>query len=215
MITIDTKDSLTQADISKFGSQISNDEDITLLYNSKDIFTVKKTELIYNLFNNQELNTVNNSDIFKLYSINIELIFNGNNYLWWKKTTSRQQKFESNFMSIAINKGTKKKKELSIENIKTYSVGVATVVDNELTNIHSFTGSKEDCINFINDDMFKRYVDDSFDSKIVINLAFDENEFKQAFSDEATVEAKQAYKKNLEMWYTLRELEDIGAIKLK
>lgn len=214
MITIDTQDSLTQQDISNFGSQLKDNDIITISYNSTDIISGIKSELIYKLFNDEKLNNVDNSDILRIYTNDIELIFNGYNYLWWKKTNLRRQKFENSFMSITVEKTTRKKKEILLDDSKIYSVGVATVIDNELTNIHHFSGSKNDCIQFINDDMFKRYVDVGFNSKIVVNLAFDENEFKEAFEND-NVEAKHVYKHNLELWYTLEELEDIGAITLK
>ena len=62
--------------------------------------------------------------------------------------------------------------------------------------------------------MIERYIDGMMNVKVVINLAFDINEFNEAFSTDS-IEKKNEYKKNLELWYTLEELEEIGAITLK
>ena len=97
----------------------------------------------------------------------------------------------------------------------TYSVGVATLVDNELTNIRHFSGNKQQCIEFINNEMLSRFIDSFLNTKVVINLAFDTDEFNKAFADEGNTELKNEYKHNLEMWYTLDELEEMGAITVK
>ena len=98
---------------------------------------------------------------------------------------------------------------------KTFSIGIATLIGNELSDIHHLKGTKEECIDFLNEDMFRRYVDESLKAKVVINLAFDEDEFNAAFSENSTKEEKEAYKKSIELWYSLDELAEMGAIELR
>ena len=89
------------------------------------------------------------------------------------------------------------------------------MTNGELSNIHHFSGVKKDCIEFINNDILSRFVDSFLNSTIVINLAFDEDEFNKAFSDVDNEELKNEYKHKVDMWYTLQELEDMGAISIK
>jgi hypothetical protein len=163
---------------------------------------------------------IKEDDIFELKTENVDLLFNGHNYLWWKKTEKRLNKFEANLMSKPIEKKEKMAKATkTVNTVDTndtkYSIGIATLVDNELTNIHYFEGTKQECIDFINKDMFNRYVDDSLNAKVVINLAFDIDKFKDVFFADTPKDIKEMYKKDIEMWYTLQELEDMGAISVK
>lgn len=118
-------------------------------------------------------------------------------------------------VSKTAERKTRKKKKADILEEKTYYIGIATLVDNELTNIHHFEGSKDDCIEFINNDIIERYVDTTLNAKIVINFAFDAEEFERVFSDASSKEEKDAYKRDINMWYTLDELELMGAITTK
>lgn len=216
MITIDTNKELTQVNIAKFGSLVSDDEDVSFFRNNEEILKTKKSQITTDCFKLMNWSDeIKDDDIFNLKTENVELLFNGYNYLWWRKTEKRLDKLEANLMSKPAEKKERKAKEKVIEVEKQYSVGVATLVDGELTNIHCFEGPKSECINFMNEDIFGRYVDESLKAKVVVNLAFDVDAFNQAFSDVANSELKNEYKKNLEMWYTLQELEDMGAISTK
>lgn len=216
MITIDTNKELTQVSIAKFGSLVSDDEDVSFFRNDEEMLKTKKNQIMTDCFKLMNWSDeIKDDDIFNLKTENVELLFNGYNYLWWKKTEKRLDKLEANLMSKPVEKKERKAKEKVIEVEKQYSVGVATLIDGELTNIHYFEGPKSECIDFMNEDIFGRYVDESLKAKVVVNLAFDVDAFNQAFSDVANVELKNEYKKNLEMWYTLQELEDMGAISTK
>ena len=216
MTTIDSIKELTQVNITKFGNLVNDDEDVSFIRNDKEIIKVKKnqvTAVCFQLMNWSD--EIKEDDIFKLKTENAELLFNGHNYFWWRKTEKRLDKFEANLMSKPIEKKERKAKEKIAEPEKQYSVGVATLIDGELSDIHYFEGPKSECINFINNDMLERYIDETLKAKVVINLAFDEDEFDKIFSDVSSKEEKDAYKKNLEMWYTIQELEEMGAISTK
>lgn len=215
MIVINALDDkgLTQERLQEFVSNV-NDEDIEIYedYNIK-LLNCKKENLVKDFFT--AIANVQEKDILTFKTSSITLHFFGKDFLWWTKTNKRLEKLESIFLSKPIEKKEQKKKEaISIEE-KRYSIGIATVVDNALTNIHHFSGTKAECIDFINNDMFERYVDETLKAKVVINLAFDEDEFNKIFSDVSSKEEKDAYKKNLEMWYTIQELEEMGAISTK
>lgn len=215
MIVIDALDDkgLTQERLQEFVSNV-NDEDIEIYkdYNNK-LLDSKKENLVKDFF--QSFTSVQENDILTLQTSSVALNFFGKDFLWWTKTNKRLEKLDSILLSKQIEKKERKAKEKTIEYEKQYSVGIATVVDNELTNIHHFSGMKSECIDFINNDMFERYIDETLKAKVVINLAFDEDEFSKIFSDVSSKEEKDAYKKNLEMWYTIQELEEMGAISTK
>lgn len=215
MIVINALDDkgLTQERLQEFVSNV-NDEDIEIYkdYNNKQL-SCKKENLVKDFFT--VIANVQENDILTFQTSVITLHFFGKDLLWWIKTNKRLEKLEGIFLSKPIEKKERKKKEVISINDKQYSVGVATIVDNALTNIHHFSGTKAECIDFINNDMFERYVDETLKAKVVINLAFDEDEFNKIFSDTSSKEEKDAYKKNLEMWYTIQELEEMGAISTK
>ena len=215
MIVIDALDDkgLTQERLQEFVSNV-NDEDIEIYkdYNNK-LLDSKKENLVKDFF--QSFTSVQENDILTLQTSSVALNFFGKDFLWWTKTKKRLEKLESILLSKQIEKKERKAKEKTIEYEKQYSVGIATIVDNELTNIHHFSGMKSECIDFINNDMLERYIDETLKAKVVINLAFDEDEFDKIFSDTSSKEEKDAYKKNLEMWYTIQELEEMGAISTK
>lgn len=219
MITIDAIKGLTQTHITKFGNLVNDDEDISFIRNNIEIGRIKKNQIVTVCASMIWPDEIKDDDIFSLKTENVELLFNGYNYSWWRKTKKRLEKFETSLMSKSIEKKEKKTKEKTVEEIveseKQYSVGVATLIDGELSDIHHFEGSKSECVAFINQDMIKRYVDESLKAKVVVNLAFDVDAFNEAFSDVANSELRNEYKKNLEMWYTLQELEDMGAISTR
>lgn len=97
---------------------------------------------------------------------------------------------------------------------KQFSVGVATESEGELSNIKYLVGTKQECIDFINNEILSRLFLLGCTTKVVINLAFDANEFSNIFSKDDN-EEKEKYKHNLERWYTIQELEEIGAISVK
>ena len=215
MIVINALDDkgLTQERLQEFVSNV-NDEDIEIYKNDNEVLLdCKKEDLVKNFFTVKA--NIQEADIFACQTSSIMLKFLGKDVLWWTKTSKRLKKLEAIILNKPIEKKKRKKKETIQTNERQYSVGVATLVDNELTNIHYFEGNKQECIDFINDDMFNRYIDETLNAKVVINLAFDIDEFNKAFSNDSSNETKENYKKNIEMWYTLQELEDIGAITTK
>lgn len=205
-MTIDATDAngLTQEKLQEFANNI-DDKEINIYKESIKILSCKKEDLVKSISSFD----VVESDIYELQISDVILKCFGKDLLWWTKTSKRIEKFEA-----IINRQTKeRKKKIDILDDKVYYIAVATLVDNELSNIHHFEGNKKDCIDFINQDMLNRYIDNMLNAKIVINLAFDVDEFNRIFSTESSLtEEKNAYKKNIEFWYTIDELEQMGAI---
>lgn len=216
---IDGTKSLTSDLISQFAKEINDEDVIRFMQNDTLIKETTKATLANDILtiSADELQ-IKDEDIFSLVSTNVSLTFNGADYKWWKKTNKRIEKFY-----LLMNPGNEevkvKKKEKTknkpILDEQTYSVAVAFCIDNFLSDIQFFVGPKSEAIEFINNDIFKKLSSTSIDTKVVINLAFDVDEFKRIFSEETPKEEKDEYRRNVEMWYTLRELEDIGALKLK
>lgn len=86
-----------------------------------------------------------------------------------------------------------------------YVIGIANLIDDQLNSITYYKGFKKEIIELINKDILKRYVDSFLKAKILVNLAFDEEEYLKSNSN---------YLKDLSDWYSLEELEEIGALKL-
>lgn len=216
---IDGTKSLTSELISQFAKKINYEEVIQFMQNDTLVKETTKATLANDILtiSADELQ-IKDDDIFSLVSTNVSLTFNGADYKWWKKTNKRIEKFY-----LLLNPGneevkvTKKEKTKNkpILNEQAYSVAVAFCIDNFLSDIQFFVGPKSKAIEFINNDIFKKLSSTSINTKVVINLAFDVDEFKRIFSEETPKEEKDKYRRNVEMWYTLRELEDIGALKLK
>lgn len=215
MIDATDKQGLTQDRLQQFIDEV-NDKDIDVSKNDEKLLVCKKEELIEKVF---KCISVQDKDIITFQTDSTALRFDGQNFLWWTKTNKRLERLEVIFNKTAEAKPAErkasKKKQATVLEEKTYYIGIATLVDNELTNIHHFEGSKNDCIEFINNDIVERYVDATLNAKIVINFAFDAEEFERVFSDASSKEEKDAYKKDINMWYTLDELELMGAITTK
>ena len=216
---IDGTKSLTSDLISRFAKEVNYEEAIRFMQNDMLVKETTKATLANDILtiSADELQ-IKDEDIFSLVSTNVSLTFNGADYKWWKKTNKRIEKFY-----LLLNPGNEEVKVTKKEKTKnkpildeqTYSVAVAFCIDNFLSDIQFFVGPKSEAIEFINNDIFKKLSSTSIDTKVVINLAFDVDEFKRIFSEETPKEEKDEYRRNIEMWYTLRELEDIGALKLK
>lgn len=218
MTTIDCtgKSGFGKRKVKQFVDAIRDDEIIRFVFNNETIATTTKQHIVDNIMSCQRYKSMlKDSDIAYYTTDYIELKFSGQTFNWWTATNDRLALFKSFIDNTIIDDKQNEKKDDILMKENQYSIGIATVIDNALTNIHHFSGTKAECINFINNDMFERYVDETLKAKVVINLAFDEDEFNKTFSDVSSKEEKDIYKKNLEMWYTLQELEDMGAISTK
>ena len=209
---VDATSDLTSEIISQFGQALNDDDAIQF---KKGDFVVKETTkatLVNDiLVNGLDSSQVKDDDSFSLVSDKMTVLFNGYNYLWWKKTAKRIEKFKSKLMAAQVE--PKKKEAIAIEE-PTYCVGVAFNIDCFLSDIKWMKGTKSEVIDFINDDIFDKCRKISISNSIVINLAFDSEKFCKVMS-EGTEEEKDKYKRDLSMWYSLSELSDIGALTLK
>lgn len=209
---VDATSDLTSEIVSQFGQALNDDDAIQF---KKGDFVVKETtkaNLVNDiLVNGLDSSQVKDDDSFSLASDKMTVLFNGYNYLWWKKTAKRIEKFKSKLMAAPVEP---KKKETVVIEEPLYSVAVAFNIDCFLSDIKWMKGTKSDVIDFINNDVFDKCRKISISNSIVINLAFDSEKFCKVMS-EGTEEEKDAYKRDLSMWYSLSELSDIGALTLK
>lgn len=213
---IDGSKSLTSELLQQFANKLSNEDSISFNVESESIKHTTKQNIANDiLVNGLSDSQITDSAIFSLSTNVVTLTFNGADYKWWKKTSKRIEKFNLFFCNTQIEiKEKKEKKKKLIENEQDYTVAVAYCIDNYLSNIQWFHGQKSQAIEFINNDIFKKLSSTSITAKVVVNLAFDNDEFNNIFTN-GTEEQKQAYYQNIEMWYTLDELEEIGAISIK
>lgn len=209
---VDATSDLTSEIISQFGQALNDSDAIQF---KKGDFVVKETtkaNLVNDiLVNGLDSSQVKDDDSFSLVSDKMTVLFNGYNYLWWKKTAKRIEKFKSKLIAATVE--PKKKEMIAIEE-PIYCVGVAFNIDCFLSDIKWMKGTKSEVIDFINNDIFDKYRKISISNSIVINLAFDSEKFCKVMS-EGTEEEKDKYKRDLSMWYSLSELSDIGALTLR
>ena len=209
---VDATSNLTSEIISQFGQALNDDDAIQFKRGDFIITETTKANLVNDiLIRGLDKSQVKDDDNFSLVSNKMTVLFNGYNYLWWKKTSKRIEKFKSKLMATPAE--PKKKEKIVIEE-PIYCVGVAFNIDCFLSDIKWMKGTKSEVIDFINNDIFDKYKKTSIDANVVINLAFDSEKFCKVMS-EGTEEEKDNYKRDLSMWYSISELADIGALTLK
>ena len=209
---VDATSDLTSEIISQFGQALNDDDAIQFKRGDFIITETTKANLVNDiLIRGLDKSQVKDDDNFSLVSNKMTVLFNGYNYLWWKKTAKRIEKFKSKLMATPIE--PKKKETVKIDE-PLYSVAVAFNIDCFLSDIKWMKGTKSEVIDFINNDIFDKYKKTSVDANVVINLAFDSEKFCKVMS-EGTEEEKDNYKRDLSMWYSISELADIGALTLK
>lgn len=209
---VDATSDLTSEIISQFGQALNDDDAIQFKRGDFIITETTKANLVNDiLIRGLDKSQVKDDDSFSLVSNKMTILFNGYNYLWWKKTSKRIEKFKSKLMATPVK--PKKKEAIAIEE-PLYSVAVAFNIDCFLSDIKWMKGTKAEVIDFINNDIFDKYKKTSIDANVVINLAFDSEKFCKVMS-EGTEEEKDNYKRDLSMWYSISELADIGALTLK
>lgn len=209
---VDATSDLTSEIISQFGQALNDDDAIQFKRGDFIITETTKANLVNDvLIRGLDKSQVKDDDNFSLVSNKMTILFNGYNYLWWKKTSKRIEKFKSKLMAVPVE--PKKKETIAIEE-PIYCVGVAFNIDCFLSDIKWMKGTKSEVIDFINNDIFDKYKKTSIDANVVINLAFDSEKFCNVMS-EGTEEEKDNYKRDLSMWYSISELVDIGALTLK
>lgn len=216
---IDDNKQLTTKAIKQFASLVNDTDKISFCIGNCFIKDSFKNNFVDNIFNAYVVVADNADCSFCTQKDSIR--FDGANFNWWKKTKKRLEKFNMLLNNTSIDKKdetkivkTTKKKDIKLDNEENYSVAVAYCIDEYLSKIDFFEGPKSKAIDFINNDIFDKLTATSIDTKVVVNLAFDKDEFNHVFN-EGTEEEKEKYRHNLDMWYTLRELEDIGALTLR
>lgn len=182
---INAKNKLAEDLIIKFNNTI---ESKVILDINGNITELTKDTYIYKLFN-KENDKLDDNSVIILKSENDELEMTGSDYNWWNANTRRINKMIRAIVSEPV-----------ILTELTYSVGIATLIEGKLSDIQYFEGNKKDVIESLNQNIVKRYIDNFLKAKIVINLCYDKNDINNT---------------NLDYWFTLDELQDMGAISLK
>lgn len=211
---IDDKKQLTCKAIKQFADLVSDKDEIEFYVSNILVAKTNKANLVNDVFNSKT--SIQDDMICNFSTSKDTIIFDGFNFNWWRANKRRLTKFSKIFNDTAEsteNTSTTKVSKVSIDE-KQYCVAVAYCIDNYLSKIDFFEGSKDEIIDFINKDIYDKLIATTVDTKVVINLTFDKDEFNHIFN-EGTEEEKDRYRRNLSMWYTLRELEDIGALTLK
>lgn len=183
---IDAKNKLNEKLLLKFNNTINSK---VILDINGNITELTKDTYINKLFNKENSKLDDNSVII-LKSENDELETTGSDYNWWNANTRRINKM----LKIQAEKDTQTTSE------PVYCVGIATLIDGQLSDVQHFEGFKKDIVEQLNQNIVKRYIDNFLKAKIVINLCYDVNNEDL---------------KNLDYWFTLDELQEMGAISLK
>ena len=83
-------------------------------------------------------------------------------------------------------------------NKESYTIAIANRENNKIYNVNYFNGTKKECINFINDNYYKYFINAMMDDeKVIINLAYNLDSVN-----------------HLDEWMTKKELLKEGVFKL-
>ena len=127
---------------------------------------------------------------------NVCLIFAKDDYFWWSKSTRQVHKL-FNISSQTKTKEKKKKVEV-IQQDKIYNIACGVLNKDDLSQIITCKGSKNDIINFMNDELRMKSIQNFFKGKVVFNFNYDESKVI-----------------NILEWETIHELVERGVVTLK
>ena len=136
---------------------------------------------------NEQINVPDNAEIHCI-SDKEEFVFAKSDFDYWRTNTRRK----NNILNcLVVNP------KVVDESIK-YYIGVGIYTEGKLSNISDFEGSKKEAIQFINQQIVSKSIDSFLKQKIMVNLTYDKTK-----------------PINLEEWFTLDDLADMGAITLQ
>lgn len=167
----DSNNDLTQEMMTQFLDKIPLTEIILVVFGNNEIVTSK--QMLKNTFmkNDKIIDfSKNNIDKIIISTEDDTLIMSTDDYLWWNENTRRINKL---FKSITCQENKKIVNDLI--------VAIAENDNDKLVNIESFTGKKQDCIQFLNKEIVIRTLKSFSKAKIEICLNYD-NEYQQWFT---------------------------------
>ena len=150
-------------------------------------YAVDKDEFLDYLVNG-DITIPEDSTIYCI-SENEKLVFTKSDLDYWRANTRRKNKI--------LRCNDTKEEKIELKEI-TYYIGIGVYQEGKIYNISSFVGSKKEAIQFINEQIVKKEIDTFLKQKIMLSLSYKEGDAI-----------------NLEDWYSLDELQDMGAITLQ
>lgn len=160
--------------------------------NDSTEFSLSKDNVREMLFSDNISNAAMNCNEMTFKSDDVEMIWLKSDYEWWSKTTRRKNKL-FNFETIET-----KKEEKTIN--KLYQVSAAFLKKNSTTleMISTFVGTKEETVNFMNEQIEKLTLNNFFEGEVVFCFCYDK---------EKPIDLSE--------WNTISELSEIGVVSLK
>ena len=184
---IDARNKLKPEHITQF-LEDANDDLITVSYHKDGDITkvgdyISRKDVVSVMLS---FENIKDTDELDFSTEGDRLLITGMDVNWWKGNARRYNKLYKAAEEV-----------LAKEPAKTYCLGIATLIEGQLTQVKKIEGTKDAVLKTLNEDIRTRYIDSFLRAQIVINLAYEDG-------DEADIEP----------WLTLDELRDIGAIKM-
>lgn len=181
MDILDSKNVLNEDIMISFLNILDNDDLIYIELNEGNYVSFYKNNLRNFLDDVNIKEYLENNDELILMSDKVSLIISKKDYMWWSANTRRKNK---------LFKTSSSKRLTSNE----YCIECGFQLGGNIKDTAEFKGSKKECIEFINDYIKKKTVDNFMEGKPLLSFDLDNI--------------------NDEKWYTLEDLEKKGVIKL-
>lgn len=196
MKVIDAQHNLKHESIQEFLNEVN--EDIILVDLDTSSLELTKTTYIELFMNHIEevKEYFNSHDSLMSATENVCIMFSKDDYLWWTKSTRQTHKLFN--ISSQTKTEEKKKKVEVIQQDKTYKVACGVLNEDDLSQITTCEGSKNDIVNFMNDELRMKSMQNFFKGKVVFNFNYDEDKSI-----------------NILEWETIDELVERGVVTLK
>ena len=163
-----------------------NDNDNIIVYTDGDDITYNKANF-YNFLSEDKIKEyLVNNDMLIWGTNNLNVVISKKDYEWWSANTRRKNKLFGRTSSSTTKPKTTSKNEYSIE--------CAFKLGNNINDNISFTGTKKECIDFINNYIKTKKVDNFLEGETLISFNIDDLED--------------------EKWYSIEDLEKKGMVKL-
>lgn len=201
---IDCSKNITEARIKKF---------ITLL-TSKSPFILKSdtNQQFYSIdeFASYLRDVSLNDDILIFYgNDDLQLVIGSQTLQWWRCKNERWLSLfpsnniinvqNENVSQIKTDVKTDVKKNTSKDLVLAYSVAIANIDGNKLSNISSCMDTKKNVIEWLNNEIAERVLTSFMKTDVVINVCYDGSKDND----------------NLDLWFTVKELEEMGVVVVK
>ena len=201
-VEIDCSKNITETKFNKFFKLLSENHIESVICMQTEV------ELSLNEFFNY-LFTLNVDDTYLSFvaSVNdltINLLVGKETLLWWRNKEDRWTKLlnTQNDNKIYVNDN----KVSQIKSVKlpdVYHFAIANYEDGKLINIKYCVDNKKSAIEFLNNEIKDRVLSSLMKAEVLIDLCFDEVEYEKTHTIE-----------NLNYWFSVKELEEMGMVEL-